>query len=66
MSYMLERTQEVSGGQVRELLSFICTFRTVLYSLRSDWFLNGIYISGHDYVEQDEGLRCKVCGRVSK
>jgi hypothetical protein len=24
------------------------------------------YISGHDYVEQEEGLRCRVCGKVSK
>lgn len=40
----------------------ICFITEVIYSARY-----GIPVSGHDYIEQDNGeLKCDMCGKVSK
>jgi len=45
----------------------ICWFKTFWRTLNSLWFPAGIYISGHDFAEQEDGtLECEVCGAKSK
>lgn len=44
---------------------FICWIKTLLRTVRSTGLIDGYYVSGHDYVSQDESntiLVCKVCG----
>ena len=44
--------------------SRICFIKTIWRTLqRPVSFIDGVYISGHDYVEQENGeLICKMCG----
>ena len=42
----------------------ICWLKTVWRTLTSAWFIDGILVDGHDYVEQDDGsLVCEICGK---
>lgn len=52
------------------MLELICLIKTIWRTLPTfPWFMNGefVSISGHDYVEQENGdLVCEVCGKISK
>ena len=48
-------------------MKLICIIKTIYRTLTSSWFWEGVEISGHDYIEQDNGeLKCEICGRISK
>jgi hypothetical protein len=47
-------------------MKLIC-YLTTLSNIIFKGFVLGNYISGHDYIEQDNGdLKCDRCGHISK
>ena len=49
------------------MLILICYIKTIWRTITSNWFFEGIYISGHDFIEQEDNiLKCEICGKVSK
>lgn len=48
------------------MLSIICFFKTIYRTITSYWLFEGVYISGHDFIEQEDmSLKCEICGKVS-
>jgi len=46
-------------------MSLICLFKTIYRTLTTGWLLEGIEVSGHDFIEMDDGsLKCEICGAV--
>lgn len=45
-------------------MKIICLLKTIWRTIwRSGFYLDGVYISGHEYEEQSNGdLVCKFCG----
>ena len=47
--------------------SIICLFRTIWYTITLTAWPFSPYMSGHEYVEQDDrSLKCKICGKISE
>mgnify|MGYP001585931779 CR=1 FL=1 len=47
-------------------MKIICWLKTLIRSVNINTLLSGIYTSGHDYVEQENGeLICKICNNKS-
>lgn len=47
---------------MNKIFSLICLFQTIYRTIYC-----GTYVSGHDYIEQDDGsLKCELCGKISK
>ena len=49
-----------------KIFRIICWLKTIWYSKHILWNWQGFPISGHDYVEQEDGsLICEMCGYKS-
>lgn len=47
-------------------MRLICWIKGVWRTFSSGWFLWGMTVSGHDYVEGEDGLlRCRLCKHLS-
>jgi len=52
---------------MKKALRIICWIKTIIRSFNWETITSGIYTSGHDFQEQENGeLVCKVCGLKSK
>jgi len=47
-------------------MKLICWIKTLIRTLSSPWFYEGVYIDGHDWIEQEDGtLICEICNKRS-